>query len=332
MSFLRPEYLNLGWTLLPMAFWCGFALYRLREARKQLGGALYGLASRPSSLLRRGLQMALGLAALSCLILALARPQTVRSRQVAQLRRIDAVILLDTSPSMRAQDIRPSRLFRSTEVIGSFVQKKLSGDRIGLISFANTSLVLSYLTSDPKNLLFYTDYLREQSALQYGTNIGGALKSAMVVLSRQAEIEPGMEKNKKVLILLSDGEDHGEELKEEVRELVERHIPAYCIGIGSREGSLIPISERNGETLYLTGPDGQPILTTFDESTLQEVAERTGGRYYRAGTGIAMSQAFSDIFVRAREITGYRQVYESRERYRELLAAALLFFLIRVVI
>ena len=185
---------------------------------------------------------------------------------------------------MRAQDIRPSRLFRATEVIGAFVQKKLQGDRIGLIAFANNSLVLSYLTGDPKNLLFYTDYLREQNALTYGTNIGGALKSAMTVLSRQAEIEPGMQQNKRVVILLSDGEDHGEELKAEVRELVDHRIPAYCVGIGSREGSLIPVSESNGERQYLTGADGQPVLTTFDESTLQDVAERTGGRYYRART------------------------------------------------
>src|SRR5579871_2783742 len=111
MSFLRPEYLNLGWALPVMAVWCGSALYFLGNARKQLGGALYSLTSRPSSLLLRGIEMALGLAVLACLILALARPQTVSSLKVPQLRRIDAVILLDTSPSMRAEDIRPSRLF-----------------------------------------------------------------------------------------------------------------------------------------------------------------------------------------------------------------------------
>jgi Ca-activated chloride channel family protein len=282
--------------------------------------------------MKRGIQMSIGLLALGSLILALARPISVYHRQIAQLRHMDAVILLDSSPSMRAQDIQPSRLFRATEVIGQFIQKKLPEDRIGLISFADNSLVLSYLTGDPKNLLFYLDYLREQRALQYGTNIGGALKSAMVVFSRQAEIEPGMQKNKKVLILLSDGEDHGEELKAEVREVVSRGIPVYCVGIGSREASLIPIGEENGRTTYLTGSNGQPMLTMFDESTLQDTAEKSGGRYYRAQTGMEMSQAFDDIFVKAREIAGYRQVTESRERYKELLVAAFVLFLIRVVV
>jgi Ca-activated chloride channel homolog len=332
MSFLRPEYLNLGWALLALAIWCGYALHALQEARRRLGGALYSLTSRPSSLLRRGAQMVTGLAVLGCLILALARPQIVRSRQVAQLRRMDALILIDMSPSMRARDIQPSRLARATEVIGAFVQRKMPDDRIGLISFANNSLVLSYLTRDPKNLLFYMDYLREQTALQYGTNIGGALKSAMSVLSRQAESEAGMGKNKKVLILVSDGEDHGEELKAELRELIERHIPAYCVGIGSSEGSLIPIGEQNGQTQYLTGANGEPIQTIFDESTLREVADRSGGRYYRAQTGTEMSQAFGDIFVKAREIAGYQEVSELHEKYRELLAAAFVLFLIKIVI
>jgi Ca-activated chloride channel family protein len=332
MRFLRPEYLNLGWALLAMAVWCSCSLYALRKARRRLGGVLDSLASRPSSLWRRGLQLGLRLAVLACLILALARPQTMRIRQIPQLQRLDAVILLDTSPSMQARDIEPSRLFRATEVIGTFVQKKLPDDRIGLISFADNSLVLSYLTGDPKNLLFYMDYLRERNVLQYGTNIGGALKSAMVVFGRQAETEADVRKHKNVVIVVSDGEDHGEELKAELRELTERGIPAYCVGIGSHEGSLIPVGEVNGREQYLTGDNGQPILTTFDESTLQDIAARSGGRYYPARTGVEMDQAFIDIFVRAREIEGYRQVSESRERYRELLAAALVLFLLTVVV
>ena len=123
MSFLQPQHLNLGWALVAFVLWCGFALYGLRNARRALGAMLYGLTSRPSSLLRRGLQMLLVIAVLGCLILAAARPQTTYYRRIAQFRQTDAVILLDTSPSMRAQDIQPSRLFRSTEVIAEFLDR-----------------------------------------------------------------------------------------------------------------------------------------------------------------------------------------------------------------
>jgi Ca-activated chloride channel family protein len=153
-----------------------------------------------------------------------------------------------------------------------------------------------------------------------------------VVFTRQAEIESDKRKHRNIVILVSDGEDHGEELKAELRELIGRGIPAYCVGIGSHEGSLIPVGEQNGREQYLTGDNGQPILTTFDESTLEEIAEQSGGRYYRARTGMEMDQAFNDIFVRAREIEGYREVSESRDRYRETLAAALALFLIAAVI
>ncbi|MCU1258131.1 MAG: vWA domain protein [Bryobacterales bacterium] len=332
MTFLRPEYLNLLWALLALAIWSAYSLYSLRQTRRRLGAAIYSATSRPSSLVKRGIKMTLGLAALASLILALSRPRSVYHRQIPQLRHLDAIILLDTSPSMQAQDIQPSRLFRATEVIGEFIRKKVPEDRIGLISFAENSLVLSYLTGDPKNLLFYLDYLREHHALQYGTNIGGALKSAMGVFARQADLEPAARDNKKVLILLSDGEDHGEEMKAELRELVARRIPVYCVGIGSRVGSLIPIGEDNGQTRYLTGSNGQPILTTFDETTLQDAAEKSGGLYYRARTGVEMSQAFNDIFVKTREIAGYRQTTESRERYTELLAAAFVLSLLRMVL
>jgi Ca-activated chloride channel family protein len=323
MSFLEPQYLNLGWALFALAIWFAFALHGLHNARRVLRAVLDGMTSRPSSLFRRGMQMLLLLAVLACLILATARPQATYHRRIAQFRPIDAMILLDTSPSMRAQDILPSRLFRSTEVIGQFLRKKLPDDRFGLISFSENSLVLSYLTADPHNILFYLDYLREQSALQYGTNIGGALKNAMEVLSKQGET------NKKVLILLSDGEDHGEQLPAELRELVDRGLPAYCVGIGSRGGVLIPIGEEHGRPQYLTGPHGAPLLTTFDESTLREIAERSGGRYYPARTAIEMNLAFNDIFLKTREIAGYRQISETREYYPFLLAAAFVLFLVK---
>jgi Ca-activated chloride channel family protein len=332
MKFLHPEFLNLGWALLILAAWCAYSIWSLQQARLRLGSGMLAAISRPSSLFRRVLQIALTLGGLASLILALARPQTIAERRIPDMRRMDAVILLDTSPSMRAEDIQPSRLSRATDVIATFIQKKLPEDRFGLVSFADNSLVLSYLTGDANDINFYLDYLREQGVLSYGTNIGGALRNAMVVLSRQAEIEPGAQKNKKVVILLSDGEDHGDELQAQVKELARRGIPVFCVGIGSREGAYIPIGRQDGKVVFLTGKNEQPILTTFSETTLRTVADRSGGRYYRARTGVEMNQAFTDIFAKSREIQGFTRVREPRERYQFLLAAALAFFLIRVLI
>jgi Ca-activated chloride channel family protein len=265
-------------------------------------------------------------------MLALARPQTVSERSLSEMRRMDVVLLLDTSPSMQARDITPSRLARATDVVSEFIQKKLPEDRFGLVSFADSSLVLSYLTNDPNNVVFYMEYLREQGVLQYGTNIGGALKNGLQVLDRQQELDPDSKNNKKVFILLSDGEDHGEELDAAIKETAHRQIPVYCIGIGSQAGAYIPIGEQDGKTIYLLGKGDRPVLTTFDEAALRRIAGSTGGQFYRAHNGAEMSQAFSDIFLKTREIQGFRRVREPRERYRDLLAAAFGFFLLRVLI
>ena len=331
MTFLRPEFLHLGWGLLALAVWCAYSIRTLAAARKSLGVTSNILTSRPSGLFRRALQLSTGLLLLGCLILALARPLTVNEHRAADLRKLDVVLLLDISPSMRAQDIYPSRLARATELIGTFIQKKPTDDRFGLVSFSDNSLVLSYLTPDPKNIHFYLEYLRNQGVLQYGTNIGGALKNAMVVLTRQSEIEPEMKKNKKIFVLLSDGEDYGDELKSALEEVVKRRITVYSMGIGSRTGAYIPIGEENGKVKYLLGKNDLPILTSFDDSSLRLVADRSGGRYYRTYTGSEMATAFSDIFLKAREVQGFRRVREAQERYKEFLLAAFGLLLLRMV-
>jgi Ca-activated chloride channel family protein len=332
MTFLQPEYLNLAWLLVLVAIGCAYSLFALQRERKSLGMTANRAISRPSSLVRRTLQLAAALALAGCLIAALARPQIMEERQVAEERKLDVVIVLDTSPSMRAQDLYPSRLARATQVIRSFIQRKRPEDRFAMVSFADSALVLSYLTADPSNIEFYLDYLVDQDVLHYGTNIGAALKSGMLVLTRQTEIEPEAGRNKRVFILISDGEDQGDELKAAVDETIRRNLPVYCIGIGSRNGALIPIGFENGHMRYLTGEHDEPILTTFAEDTLRQVADRSGANYYRAYTGTDIDRAFHDIFAKAREVEGYRRVRQPRELYRIFLGAAFGLFLLRNLI
>ena len=128
------------------------------------------------------------------------------------------VILLDNSPSMRAEDVPPSRLERALEIVGRFARNKPSQDRVGLVSFASGSLILSYLTEDSSNILYYLNYLKDDSSFNPGTNIGRAIENALTILSRDAELHPQVARKKRIFILISDGEDHGDELENAVRE------------------------------------------------------------------------------------------------------------------
>ena len=218
MVFLQPEYFKLLFLLVLLAPLWLFYFFSKRNARKRLGAAgPVRKISHLHSLWRDGTRYLLINLALVALVLALAHPQLVREKQVGQPERMDVVILLDNSASMRAEDVPPSRLERALEIVGRFARNKPSQDRVGLVSFASGSLILSYLTEDTSNILYYLNYLKDDASFNPGTNIGRAIQNGFTILSRDAELYPQVARKKRIFILISDGEDHGDELENAVR-------------------------------------------------------------------------------------------------------------------
>lgn len=324
MKFLYPQYLKLFFLLVALLpFW----LYHLRSKRKtrmSLGVSQpLRRISHFSSLEKDWAKCLLLNLVMGALILGLAHPQLIQEKKVPQPGIMDIVFLLDTSPSMLAKDIQPSRLERALEVTGVFSRKKLSHDRIGLVSFAGNSMIISYLTDDPNNILYYLDYLKEDTTLSHGTNIGKGLSNGLAVISKETEVSPEAARNKKVFILLSDGEDHGTELESAVQEVRKRGIRVHTIGIGSKEGAPIPIAQEQGRPIYLEDDKGNKVITRFDERTLRWIAEETGGKFYRSFSGKELEKTFSEIALKEREITGFKKVVEYQDFYQGFLVAAL---------
>ncbi|MDA2933480.1 VWA domain-containing protein [Acidobacteria bacterium AH-259-D05] len=266
------------------------------------------------------------------LVLALAQPQILREEVIEKRVGLDTVILLDLSYSMLAEDIVPSRLEKAKEVIRNFIIHKREEDRIGLVTFAETSLILSYLTQDPENLLFYFDYLEPR----YGTNIGRAIKSGLRVFEREDEVRTqenvvrdGALHNR-LMVLLSDGEDHGRELEEAVEASASDEIKIYCIGVGSRRSVPIPVGiQESGIRRYLQGEDGTQVYTLFRESTLREISRRTTARFYRSFIGYEMAQAFDDMVLKEREIKDFEVTTQYQDIYYFFLVSSLgLFFIL----
>ncbi len=264
------------------------------------------------------------------LVLALSQPQIETERVIEERAGVDAVILLDLSFSMLAEDIVPSRLQKAKDVIRDFIIRKRPEDRISLVSFSETSLILSYLTRDPENLLFYLDYMEPN----YGTNIGRALKSGLRVFEREDEMRPrvnhsdGDAVTNRIMVLISDGEDHGRELKEAVKASAAADIRIYCIGIGSRRPVPIPIGvQENGMRLYLQNETGGRVHTQFSQSTLKAIADDTSARFYRAFVGFEMEQAFQDIILKERELVDFKIVRYFQDVYYFILMGSLGLFL-----
>lgn len=321
MRFLQPHYLYLLLLLLALVPLWLFRVTRVRRARILASAPVRNLSSLSSTTADAAIFLCATLA-LASLVLSLAQPQWVRQVINPQLKKMDLVFLIDTSPSMRAEDIRPSRLDRALEVIAAFCDRKPEHDRIGLVAFTAGSVVLSYLTEDPNNIRYYLNYLHDDRIQRLGTNIGRALTNGLTVLNKEKEINPAAANNKRVFILISDGEDHGAELNNAVGNVKGAGIKVHTIAIGSAQGAPIPVSWEQTSSRYLLDAKGEPVISYLDERTLRRLAQETGGGAYRAVTGHELPQMLTRIVDTEREIEGFRQSVEFRDLHQEFLFAA----------
>src|SRR5919201_2019642 len=209
MRFLRPDMAR--WFLvLPVIVACGLAHGRYVRAfrRRAPIAPRFAALSRRTTAARRLAVLSTAVLAAGALAFALVRPQVRLAQRIPDYERQDLIVMLDRSASMRAHDIPPSRFTRATLEIRNFLKQKPDAiDRVGLVGFADASLVLSYLTSDVGSLFFYLDYIDGDPHALFGTNIGAALTSALEV--RRKDNRP----SRKIFLLVSDGEDYGSDLR-----------------------------------------------------------------------------------------------------------------------
>lgn len=318
MKLLRPDLLN--WLLaIPVlvALWALGLAYIRAVGRRSPTQARFAPLSRRSTPVRSVAALLCGTIAAAALVFALVRPQALLAARTPQYERQDVVFVLDRSASMRAHDVAPSRFRRATAEIRNFLRNKPETiDRVGLVGFADASVVLSYLTADIDSVMFYLDWIDEDPTALLGTNIGAALKTAREVAEKDDR------QTRKIVLLLSDGEDYGAELDTALATYREEARRVHCIGIGSDEDVPVPLAQANGREPLLRDDAGRIVTTTFSESTLRRIATATGGRYVRSRTGSELARAIADIVRGERRLVGWRTSTEYRDLYRAGLAVA----------
>jgi len=311
MRFLRPDLLN--WWLIAPALVAAWGLHwRATRAFRRTAriDPRFAALSRRTTWRRDAAVLAASLVAASATVFALMRPQVLRTERVPEYERQDLIVIFDRSISMRARDIVPSRFARATQELRALLLRKPEGiDRIGLVGFADSSLVLSYLTGDVESVMFYLDRIDEDAAILFGTNIGAALKSAIDVAKKDDR------KTRKRFLLLSDGEDYGTELNAALDSLRAGGYRVDCIGIGSDRAVPIPVTPSEGEDSFLRDDSGRLVTTKFEEATLVRVAAETGGRYTRSTTGTELERAMSALAAGERRIVGWRSSTEYHDLY-----------------
>ena len=223
---------------------------------------------------KRFLKTSLMVLAISLMCFALMRPQWGFHWEEVKRKGVDILIALDTSKSMLAEDVKPSRIERSKLAIKDLV-RNLNGDRIGLIAFSGSAFLQCPMTLDYGGFLLSLDNTGTDTIPKGGTSIASAIKEALRSYA-------GGQKKYKVLIIVTDGEDNEGDSVQAAEEAKNEGIKIFCIGIGTKDGDLIPIVDESGGKSFLKDNQGNVVKSRLDETSLQKVALNTGGVYVRA--------------------------------------------------
>ncbi len=226
---------------------------------------------------RRWFRFILQLLALAFAIVSLARPRWGYTFEEARRRGIDLLIAVDTSRSMLSNDVQPNRLQRVKLAIQDLVDQ-LEGDRVGLIAFAGRAFVQAPLTIDYGAVIEAVRDLNTQTIPQGGTNIADAISLAMKTYGTSAT-------GNRAMIFFTDGEELSGDAVASAKEAANQGIKVFTVGVGTSQGSLIPITSEDSQSTFVKDAKGQVVKSKLDEKRLREIAEVTGGNYYHLESG-----------------------------------------------
>jgi Ca-activated chloride channel family protein len=318
----------LPWLLLLIpAWWLVFFLLRRRERLlQQLVDArvLPVLAPNRSPIqIRR--RTILWLIALSFACLAFARPQWGFHWQEVKCRGLDIIVVLDTSRSMLAEDIKPNRFQQAKWGVRDLLGK-LRGDRIGLIVFAGSSFLECPLTIDYAAFLMTLDDAYVGIIPRGGTAIAQSLRTAIDGFEKSEEAD-------RAIVLITDGEDHEGDPLKLVDELKEKNIRVYAVGVGSLDGELIPTSDAENRPGFVKNASGNVVKTALREDVLSKLAVATGGTYVRSAPGdFGLERVYDQgIAQLKRDEQDSRMTKAYEDRFAWLLGAAFALLILEAV-
>jgi Ca-activated chloride channel family protein len=265
---------------------------------------------------KRAFKFALVAAAIGFVILGVANPQIGTKLEEVKREGVDIMIALDVSNSMKAEDIKPNRLESAKQEIARMLDK-LQNDRVGLVVFAGDSYLQLPLTTDYSAGRLILGTIDTDVVPVPGTAIGSALRLSMK--SFLAE-----EKKYKVVILITDGENHEDDAIAAAKEAHADGVIVHAIGMGSAEGAPIPVYQGDVRTGFRKDNDGNVVLTKLDETALREIAEAGGGIYLRASNAQnELDAVFKEIESMEKKEYGSKLFTEFEDRFQWMLFPAL---------
>jgi Ca-activated chloride channel family protein len=305
----------------------GVLAYGFRQRDALLGrfaaSRLLEQLTEQASVTRTWIKASCILLAVLAIGIALARPQLGVEWSERKARGLDIVFILDSSKSMLATDLRPTRLDRAKLAIIDLIER-LEGDRIGLIAFAGQAFLQTPPTLDYSAFRESLNATDPNIMTSGGSDLGNAINEA-------TEAFPS-ENNVKVVVLLTDGEDLSGNAATAAVTAREDGIQVFAIGIGTPEGEYLRIRNEQGIEEFVRDLSGQPILSKLDEDNLQAIAQATGGSYSRLSSD-SLDQLYNSVIAKLPREERKSELQEiGIERFQWALSSALIFLLFDILI
>ncbi len=282
--------------------------------------------SKSTKLIIRKNLIGLKLLAILFMIIAIARPQKGQQIKDIEAKGIDIMLALDVSGSMRAEDFKPkNRLTVAKKVLADFIKGRKT-DRIGLIVFAGESFTQCPLTLDYNIILNYLHLVRFDM-LADGTAIGMAIANAVNRL-RYSKAKS------KIIILLTDGENNSGVIDPitAAKAAAAFGVKIYTVGVGKIGGAPIPYQHPVFGKQYIRNPDGTLYLTHLDENTLKQIAQLTGGKYFRATDSDSLRRIYKKIDKLEKTKIKAKQYYQYDEKFNVFLWISVFLLLLYLVL
>ena len=327
VRYTHPEMFYLFIPLTLVLIWYAYQGKKLRVGLETLGTAsIKKFLFNRVKYSRIRLRSRLIILGIIFILLASVGPQI--GMKLTELTRegVDIFILLDTSTSMNAMDVKPSRIEKAKYELGRLLNK-LEGDRAGLIAFAGSAHLHCPLTEDYSASRLFLNMMDTDLITTQGTDLAAAIQLAL------DHVETDDEKFK-VFVLVSDGEDHQGEAITLAKQAQELGIIIHTMGVGTSAGGPIPIFDNSGNRVeFKKNRIGQVVTSTLNEATLDEIARITGGIYIRVENQVnAIAPLLKEIDKMEKKELKSHVFSQYEDRYQVFLIIGLILFLAEFII
>ena len=261
--------------------------------------------------------------AFASLVIALVNPKIGSKLETIKREGVDVVFAVDVSKSMLAEDVAPNRLDKSKQLVTQIINN-LASDRVGIIAYAGKAFPQLPITTDYASAKMFLQNMNTDMMSSQGTAINEAIELAKTYYDDDQQTN-------RVLIIISDGEDHSEAAAKAAKEASEEGIRIFTIGVGDVKGGPIPI-KRNGVVLnYKKDQQGETVITRLDEETLKNIAEEANGAYINGRITDQVVEEIRDILNKMDKTEFEAKQYaEFKDQFQWFLGLAILLLLVDI--